>query len=406
MKKYFVFLMLLFPAVYSSGQVYQDSLLRSAGFFVSPGLTSFILQEIDESTDPRYGMSLGFRFKNELKQGFFIEGGVGVTSFGARYEADWDTVYTYLGDTLDIIERQDNVSHLNISTPFLAGYRTKSGRVRFECALGMAFNLQLFRYTKTIEMNHMINRDDVDRDLEATFLPSFSAVARAGISVPVNDRATFDVLPTLRYNFLQFRAEDRDAFQCMYTDVQKWSAGIDIGFTWKLDNVSTYTPYDETLKKDENAYTIRYDDTSSIAKDKIRKKPSGPKNFIYLEAGGTGLVLSHNYERTVFRKDEFSLQARAGFGMIPNNYFIPFGVNVAFGKHTKKFELGLGACVENLTYDDAWDEDRFTVHMVPSMAFRLEASNHFFLRLALMSRYFFDTGELLPGIGVSVGGCF
>ena len=180
MKKYFVFLMLLFPAVYSSGQVYQDSLLRSAGFFVSPGLTSFILQEIDESTDPRYGMSLGFRFKNELKQGFFIEGGVGVTSFGARYEADWDTVYTYLGDTLDIIERQDNVSHLNISTPFLAGYRTKSGRVRFECALGMAFNLQLFRYTKTIEMNHMINRDDVDRDLEATFLPSFSAVARAG----------------------------------------------------------------------------------------------------------------------------------------------------------------------------------------------------------------------------------
>jgi hypothetical protein len=406
MKKILLLSIFLSTAFFGYGQTYQDSLLRSAGFFVSPGLTSFLGPGLSEPTHPRYGMSLGFRFKNEIKSGFFLEGGVGITSFGTRYKAEWDTTITYLGDTLDIIERQNNVTHLNITTPFLAGYRTKSGRVRFECAMGFAFNLQLFRYSKTNETNHKIRRDDVDRDLEPGFLPSFSAVARAGISVPVNERATFDVLPTLRYNFLQFRADDLDAFQCMHTDINKWSAGIDIGFTWKLSNVSTYRPYDESMKADDNAYTIRYDDSTSHAQKAIKKRPTGPKNFIYLEAGGTGLVLSHNYERTVFRKDEFSLQARAGFGMIPDNYFIPFGVNVAFGKHNKKFEMGLGACVENLTYDDAWDEDRFTVHMVPSMAFRLEAHNHFFLRLSLMSRYFFDSGELLPGIGVSVGGCF
>jgi hypothetical protein len=100
-----------------------------------------------------------------------------------------------------------------------------------------------------------------------------------------------------------------------------------------------------------------------------------------------------------------SLQARAGFGYIPDFFSIPLGVNVALGKHRKKFEMGLGTTIETITTQDI-GYYHFKAHLVPSIAYRYEASSHFFLRLALMSHYFFDTKEVLPGFGVSVGGCF
>jgi hypothetical protein len=406
MKKISLALITLAICASSFAQTYQNDLLRSAGFFISPSLTSFNHKDVDEKSNPRFGLTLGFRFKNEIGKGFFLEGGVGITSFGGRMEPVYDTMIDYYtGDTLNMWRTQNNYSQINITTPFLAGYRTSSGKVRFECAAGFAFNLRLFEFTKRYRENYITHRDDVDRDLHPMFGTSFSALARAGISVPLSDRATLDILPTLRYSFLSFHSESKDAFQCMFTDENKWSAGIDIGFTWKLEDPYSPADYEEVKKVDENAYTVSYGDTTQQVLKPKKTRPGGPKNFNYLELGGNGLIMSLNYERTVYRNDLISVQGRAGFGMIPNNLMIPFGANIAFGKHTKKFELGLGATAETFTDDDI-DDMKFKVNLVPSMAFRLETNAHFFLRLGLMSHYFFDTGELLPCLGVSVGGCY
>jgi hypothetical protein len=138
---------------------------------------------------------------------------------------------------------------------------------------------------------------------------------------------------------------------------------------------------------------------------KRQVKPKGPKNFIYAEFGGNGMALSFNYERRLLQKGVMSLNARAGFGYIPDFFGIPLGINVGLGKNHKKFEMGLGATMETFTTQDL-GYYVFKAHMVPSLGFRLETDSHFFLRLALMSHYYFDTGKVLPGIGVSVGGCF
>jgi hypothetical protein len=296
-------------------------------------------------------------------------------------------------------------SHIHISAPFLAGYRTQQGRVRFEGAMGFAFNLRLWQFDRyqVTYLTGTYNGYD-GQDLHLTFRPSFSAIVRAGISVPINDRATFDVLPTFRYSFLNFESGSFDALQSADFDLQRWSVGIDFGLTWKLDDKPVES-FDKTeTKVDDIAYTVNYSDTIATENQRVKKPSTGPKNFLYGELGGSGLAITHNYERTVFRKDIVSIQARAGFGMIPNSLMFPIGVNVALGKGMKKFEMGIGATIENLT-DDNYDHETYKVNLVPSMALRVE-KQHFFLKLSLMSHYFFESGELMPGIGVSLGGCF
>jgi hypothetical protein len=201
--------------------------------------------------------------------------------------------------------------------------------------------------------------------------------------------------------------EDHDLVNCSFLDMNKWSAGLDIGLTWKLDDSPTYS-YEDYESKDQladNAYTVTFSDTVNQTKKPVKKKARGPKNFLYIEAGGAGIALSHNYERTVYRNRLVSIQARAGVGALPNNVMIPFGANVTLGEHNKKFEMSVLAVAQNLLNADYYDNE-FKWELVPSLAFRLESDSHFFLRLALMSHYFFETNEVMPGLGVSVGGCF
>ncbi len=407
MKKILSLILIAGCIPFCRAQVYEDSLLRSSGFFFSPGVTDFLIPNTTTYlSNPRFGLSLGFRFKNEISHGFFLEGGVGITSFGTSLDPVRDTILDYYtGDTVRIWEEQNNLSHIHLTTPFFAGYRTTTGKVRVEAALGFAFNIKLFEFTKTYSANLVTDRHFKDLYLEPQFGTSFSALARVGISVPLNERATLDILPTLRYSFLYFMAEDKDILQCVYTDFHKWSAGIDLGFNWKLDNIPVLNDYSQVRKTDDPAFTISYADSVAGIRQEREPRKKGPMNFTYLEIIGNGLWYSHNYERTVFRKNGVSVQARAGFGIIPDHYFIPFGANVGFGHRDKKFELGIGATAENFTNADPYDNS-FKVNLVPSMGFRYESEGHFFLRLALLSHYFFDSGELLPAFGVSVGGCF
>lgn len=405
-----IFIVTLLGMSTSAEAQYQDTLLRSAGFFISPGLSNFNITDAVESSDPRFALSGGFRFKNELKKGFFLEGGVGVTLFGATMPVVYDSIVDqWTGEVTNIFGRKSKYEQVHLSTPFLAGYRTKSGKVRFEGAAGFAFNLRIMEHRTLNEFTVDGPYDHTEGRLRPKFGTSFSFIARAGISIPIGNRATIDLLPTLRYAMIYFEPEDMDIGQCLKTEEQKWSAGIDIGFTWKLDDKETEGDITtRTDVKDEAAYTHQYEDQSAVETVKPAKvKPAGLKNFIYAELMGNAMTLSVNYERRILRKDLVSIRARAGFGYAADFFSIPFGVNVGLGKNRKQFEMGLGATAETITTQDQNNGYyHFDVHLVPSIGYRYEASNHFFIRLALVSHYFFDTNEILPGVGISLGGCF
>lgn len=399
-------LTLTLSGFYSQAQ-YNDSLRRSAGFFISPALNNYLYSDGSHKSDARFGLSAGFRFKNELKQGFFLEGGVGITTMGGDDKPFHDTIVNYYtGDIENILTYKSSFTQINVSTPFMAGYRTTHGKVRFEGAAGIAFNLRVIQYEEEVMSATAYQYMDIDKRLRPKFGTSFSALARAGISIPITSRTTVDILPTLRYSFLYFTAEDKNIGECINTDLHKWSAGIDIGLTWKLDDLISDTEEDvAVVKNTDPAYTNLYTEDNPEEVKVVKKKSSGPKNFIYGEIMGNGMYYSHNYERTVFRKNTVSIQARGGFSILPDRFAFPIGANVALGKHHKKFEMGLGTTIENVTTQDLGYYE-FKAHLVPSLAYRYEAEGHFFLRLALMSHYFFDSGEILPGFGISVGGCF
>jgi hypothetical protein len=262
---------------------YRDSLLRSAGFFISPGITNFNAPSIDQTSSPRFELSGGFRFKNELKRGFFIESGVGVTLFGASMPVFYDSVFDWSGTVTNIFGEENKYTQINLSTPFLAGYRTSKGKVRFEGAAGFAFNLRILQHRS--EHRYTVNGpyDNTEGTLRPNFGTSFSFVARAGISIPIGERATIDILPTGRYAMIYFEPEEWDIGHCLKTEQQKWSAGIDIGLTWKLEDKEPQAWEDEavTITNNDPAFTNQYQDQTPVEKVKpVRKKTQGPKNFL------------------------------------------------------------------------------------------------------------------------------
>jgi hypothetical protein len=67
MKKIIFFTVVTFISLFANAQ-YEDALLRSAGFFISPAITSFTLPKETIQPNPRFGLTLGFRYKNELSK--------------------------------------------------------------------------------------------------------------------------------------------------------------------------------------------------------------------------------------------------------------------------------------------------------------------------------------------------
>lgn len=408
MKKFSIFVLItvmLFTGFRANAQ-YQDSLRRSAGFFISPALNSFFYPDGSYSDDPGFGLSAGFRYKNELRMGFFLEGGAALTTMRGSMAPVLTSYYNVYDGLWYYNREQSKLTQINITAPFLAGYRMTHGKVRFEGALGFAFNLKVLEHEKIFQSHWPNSHDFVATDFHPSFGTSFSAMARAGISIPISAKATVDLLPTLRYSCMYFTPEDFNFGSCAQTDLHKWSAGLDIGMTFKLDDPSEKTETKTVFNQSQDpAVTYNYGEEPQKDIKPVRVKAKGPKNFIYMEIGGNGMFYSINYERTVFRKDLISVQARAGYGIVPDRFSFPIAANVALGRNHKKFEMGIGTTIENITTQDIGFYE-FKAHLVPSIAYRYESDKHFFLRLALMSHYFFDSGEVLPGFGVSLGGMF
>ncbi|HOY30670.1 MAG TPA: outer membrane beta-barrel protein [Bacteroidales bacterium] len=400
MKKVFsiILALMIFTVIQAQN---QDTLRRSAGFYLAPAHTGISNNNDSINPKPSFGLNLGYRFVCKLKYGFFLEGGAGISWLGAQYPDRQVTINAWGRDWT--YSKEVKANQLYVCAPFLAGYRTTKGKVRFQAAAGISLNIKYsdFRRVKvTGEDPYGIPGTSTSGE-EITFGTSFSGIVKAGISIPLKNRLYIDILPALRYNFLSTMPGHLDFSQAVTSDFQNWSAGIDLSLMWALDNNPPQTLDEFSRKKEaETDYTYQYNPDEHEKPAKEEKVKKGPYNFIYFEAPGSGLTYSFNYERTLIRKDIFSLQARGGYGVVGNAYSFPLGFNVTFGHATQKFEAGLCSTFESVLFEE------FNVNIVPELAYRLETKNNFFLRLAVVSHYVTKTGEILPGFGVSVGGCF
>jgi len=389
--------------------------LRSVGFYVSPGISDHFFAGVKMKAEPKYSSSFGYRFINKLKHGFFLEGGCGFIIFNGKYHEESRTWY-YHGYTPYYYTEQRNIKEYNWMAPFMAGYMSPKGKVRFQGALGIAFNLK----NCTTEEIKIIEGDapsyfytgNNQKDTYPDFGTSFLAIARAGISIPVGQRINIEILPTARYCMFYFTSERFDLIQSIDNIERPWSLGIDISVTYALNNLKREEVYEKPYDNNNPSYTMEVGD-SSVRTKKLKLLNNGPKNAVYFEFGGNGLLYSMNYERTVFRKGIVNIQARAGMGIVGDKCIFPLGANIALGTGRKKFEAGLTCSLGNynLNEDNRIDSyysrnNAFNCTIDPSLAFRVESKKHFFLRLAVMTHYFPVTGGLIPGVGVSLGGCF
>lgn len=127
------------------------------------------------------------------------------------------------------------------------------------------------------------------------------------------------------------------------------------------------------------------------------------KNDVYIEAGGSGIIYSLNYERQLFRKP--GLGVRAGVGWFPHLYrSFPFGINYLFDiSHSNFIEAGAGVTTRKSYIH--WG--RTYSYFVPSVGFRRHTSKNLLLRFSVLGaveRYRYDKRfGFYPWVGLSVG---
>lgn len=418
MKKILLFFFCLIFLGISKAQ-HSDTLIRAAGFYFSPAVTAHLLSNVKKNNDPVFGGSFGFRFINKIYKGFFIEGGVGIGIFGGKQpeeEKTWTQCNYFEPSVIFHYTEQCIEKEINWLVPFLIGYKTISGKVRFQGSVGIAFALRNYifkNYTVTDGINPYFG-DGHSEDNYPYFGTSFYAIARAGISIPVKKRINIEILPAARYRMFYFTSDRLDLIQNIKSSESPWSLGIDIGLMFSINNKKSEEIDDKDLElSDEQSYTMRYDEPDTLITLKKNKVNKGPKNAVYIELGGNGMFYSLNYERTFFSKNIVNIQARAGVGYAAGKYAIPIGGNFTIGTSRKKFEAGLTCTLGNFNlnsehqinrYDTGFDA--FGITLDPSIAFRFESKQHLFLRFAVLTHYFPLSGGLLPGFGISVGGCF
>lgn len=420
MKKLSFLFVFLFATMLLQAQT-PETHRRALGFYLSPGLGDFDVSGGHKSIKPSFTANLGYRFINKLKGGFFLEGGVGLgfyRGYGAVENGvwySWDNYYYFRID--HPYTYRDETTELNWSVPFLVGYKSQKGKVRFQGALGIAFNLKIIEnYDREI-----LSGDNPDyyyygdyyhnNGNEATFGTGFSAMARAGISIPVKDWVCVDILPTARYKMFYFTKDNLDLTQSITNLTRPWSVGLDVGVIFSLKDKEQDPPYHTDKQRQlDISYTSQMGDTAQTEQYAPKVSDDGPWNMAYIEFAGNGMLYTMNYERKVFQKGNVNIHVRGGMGFTMQKYAFPLGANIALGAARKKFEAGLTCTLNNFNrnhygYIDR-DENSFNMSIDPSIAFRLESRTHLFFRLAVMTHYFPITGGISPGAGVSVGGWF
>ena len=397
----------------------SDTLVRSVGIYYSPSVASRILSGNTESGDPVFGSSFGYRFINKISKGFFIEGGVGIGIFGGKYpeeERTWTQCNYFEPSVIHHYTSQYTEKEIDWLVPFLVGYKTMSGKVRFQGSLGIAFALRnhIFEKYKVTDGTPPFYGDEVTKEHYQNLGTSFYAIARAGISIPVKKRLNIEILPTARYRMFYFTTGYLDLTQTIENRESLWSLGIDIGLMISINNKEPEKLYDtDPGSSREHSYTMQYNEPDTTVSLKKKQLKIGPKNAVYVEIGGNGMFYSLNYERTVFSKNKANIQARGGFGYALGKFAVPLGGNITIGFLQRKFEAGLTCTLGNFNPDADHriehfesPNDAFNLTIDPSLAFRLESKKHLFLRIAVMTHYFPTSGAVFPGFGVSIGGCF
>lgn len=75
--------------------------------------------------------------------------------------------------------------------------------------------------------------------------------------------------------------------------------------------------------------------SQDVLEEKVRN------NAVYAELGGTGFLLSINYERTLFHKGQIMINGRVGAGSALFLNAVPLaGINVCMGDQRGRMELG------------------------------------------------------------------
>jgi hypothetical protein len=398
MKKLLFFLFALLVLSDSEAQT-ADTLLRSSGLFISPSLTGLYNTLDTASNSPRFGISAGYRFVNKMKYGLFIESGVNYSWLSAKYPSETFHITAY--DRPWIYSENANANQMFLSVPFLLGYKTTKGKVRFEASAGFSINLKFSDYkivTTSGQNPYSVTPKSKKGDV-LDFGTGMSAILKAGISVPLTKRLSLDILPAMRWQFLSFKGGSMDILKSADLNNRKWSAGLDVGLMWALDNAATEVINEKKPVKTED-FTFQYIPGEEQPLNKPKTKPWGYKNYLYLEIAGNALVYSINYERDVYDRGVLSVLVRGGLGMFGERYAIPVGGSILAGKGTKKFEAGIYSTFEDIMFHE------FNINIVPALAFRWVSQDHFFIRASVMSHIVVSTGEIMPGVGLSIGGGF
>ena len=132
------------------------------------------------------------------------------------------------------------------------------------------------------------------------------------------------------------------------------------------------------------------------------------KNALYIEAGGTGLFGSLNYERQITQKPGLGL--RAGIGFYTENGFyltVPFGFNYLFPLKNKNsfIDAGIGYTIA-IANADIFNKITFVGNknfnsIIPSLGFRKHTSKNLMWRISLTP--VINYNGFVPWIGASIG---
>jgi hypothetical protein len=133
--------------------------------------------------------------------------------------------------------------------------------------------------------------------------------------------------------------------------IHKKNERIVVGSIINIDSVNIY--YKEitnlngetiVIPKDEVSY-IRFDDDINIKKKKLTKTYERAKNAVSFGFGGTGGIVSINYDRVITGNKDFFLSGKIGIGswLSQTNINAHVTGNYNFGKSKHYLEFGVGA---------------------------------------------------------------
>jgi hypothetical protein len=140
---------------------------------------------------------------------------------------------------------------------------------------------------------------------------------------------------------------------------------------------------------------------------------SGRKNAIYGEVGGSGFLLSVNYERKLVEQEKLSLNARVGIGSAIFVSAIPTGgLNMCLGSKSSKLEIGFNA-IRTYAFDLFLAGNSTFVLANPIIGYRYANDQGFLFRFTVTPFFelidpddWIDDGFAFPWAGVSMGYCF